>query len=312
MNNLSSKSKLIQSLSCMPLMLLIILSIYCYYSSETISYDAIFSGNYKYIPLGARNREKPVNPWAFIRVKNEIKTVRAALQSMESAFEKGVIGYLESNDGTEEVIEEFVKKHPGFIAFKYEHDVLPPHHPLYFKESTPKERYLSSYYNAVLSKIPDNEWIVKIDADHIYDAEKLKKVWYMPPENKTIIYFSRINVFKTEDQIYLQRSFYKNVPDNWLMYKYPGMAFEMNINNKSGIAWEVLYLSIADAYCTDLLTWHFSCQKDSRQKFRADFTNFTEFMNDQNLLDLHITEDMVDYDRMWNYSKGIAPAKFTD
>lgn len=305
-------SMIIQAISSWPLIIVFIVSFCIYNTDKTLSYHAIFSGDHLYMPLGTKNRDKPVNPWAFIRIKNEIKTVKASLESMAPAFKRGVIGYLDSNDGTEEVIKEFVEKHPGFISFKYEHDVLEPHHPLYFKDSTPKERFLSSYYNAVLSRIPDGDWLVKIDADHIYDAEKLKKLYCMPHTNQTIVYISRINVFKTEDQIYLQRNFFKNIPDHWLLYKYPGMSFEMNINSKSGIAWEVLYLSVRNSYCTDNLMWHYSLQKDSRKKYRSEFINFTDFMSKQNLLDLHITEDMVDYDRMWYFARDVAPAKFSD
>ena len=45
-----------------------------------------------------------VEPWAFIRVKNEIKTIEASLNSILPVIKKGVIGYNECTDGTEELL----------------------------------------------------------------------------------------------------------------------------------------------------------------------------------------------------------------
>lgn len=53
---------------------------------------------------------KPIEPWAFIRAKNEIRTIEASLNSILPAIKKGVIGYHDCDDGTEEFILEFCKK----------------------------------------------------------------------------------------------------------------------------------------------------------------------------------------------------------
>lgn len=69
----------------------------------------------RYRRLGKKYRIVPVEPWAFIRVKNEIKTLKACLESIKPVIKKGVIAYHklsenEFDDGTESYITEFCKK----------------------------------------------------------------------------------------------------------------------------------------------------------------------------------------------------------
>lgn len=65
-----------------------------------------------------KENKNKVEPWAFVRVKNEIKTIDACLKSILPAIKKGVIGYNDCDDGTEEYILEFCKQNPGFIPKK--------------------------------------------------------------------------------------------------------------------------------------------------------------------------------------------------
>lgn len=139
----------------------------------------IFRDKYRYKRIRIheiKEVDNPIEPWAFIRVKNEIRTIEASLNSILPVIKKGVIGYNDCTDGTEEFILEFCKKNKGFIPCKYPYSVYPPSHEAYKVEGE-EEKKLAAYYNYVLSKIPKNEWIMKVDCDHIYDAEKLKKVF---------------------------------------------------------------------------------------------------------------------------------------
>lgn len=75
----------------------------------------LIGGIVRYRKLGKRYRDVPVEPWAFIRVKNEIKTIDACLESILPVIKKGVIGYHllpegEVDDGTEKYILDFCKK----------------------------------------------------------------------------------------------------------------------------------------------------------------------------------------------------------
>ncbi|WP_272947983.1 hypothetical protein [Rodentibacter pneumotropicus] len=50
---------------------------------------------------------KPIKPYAFIRVHNEIKTIDAALKSVLPVLKGGVIGFNSCTDGTKEYILHF-------------------------------------------------------------------------------------------------------------------------------------------------------------------------------------------------------------
>nr|WP_276309253.1 hypothetical protein [Campylobacter hepaticus] len=67
--------------------------------------------------------KSPLNPWAFIRVKNEAITLRASLESILPAIQRGVIGYNDCDDGSEEIILEFCKQYPSFIPIKYPYEI---------------------------------------------------------------------------------------------------------------------------------------------------------------------------------------------
>lgn len=109
-----------------------------------------------------------MNPWAFIRVKNEVITLKASLESILPAIQRGVIGYNDCTDGSEEIILEFCKQYPSFIPIKYPYEIQ-------IQNPKSEENKLYSYYNYVASFIPKDEWLIKIDVDHIYDAKNFIK-----------------------------------------------------------------------------------------------------------------------------------------
>ncbi len=145
------------------------------------------------------HKNSPQNPYAFIRVKNEEKTLRASLDSMLPAIKRGVIGYNDCTDSSEEIILEFCKKYPSFIPAKYPHQV--------FLENPPHEcNKLHSYYNFVLSLIPENEWFIKIDVDHIYEPTLLEQTFYIPRKKNHAVVYPRINFIVEDSKIYVQNS----------------------------------------------------------------------------------------------------------
>lgn len=107
-----------------------------------------------------------------MRVKNEARTLRASLDSILPAIQRGVIDN-DCDDGSEEIILEFCKSYPSFIPIKYPYNVQ-IHNP------KSEENKLYNYCNFVLSFIPKGEWFIKIDVDHLYDAKKLYKSFYLP------------------------------------------------------------------------------------------------------------------------------------
>ena len=78
--------------------------------------------------------EPVVDPYAFIRVKNESITIKASLNSILPVIKKGVIAYNDCTDGSDLVILDFCKQNPGFIPFHYPYHVVEPNHPDYVAE----------------------------------------------------------------------------------------------------------------------------------------------------------------------------------
>lgn len=218
----------------------------------------------------------PVDAWAFIRVKNEMRTLPACLNSIIPVIKKGVIAYNPSEDPEEEgFILNFCQKNKGFIPLKYDHKII-PYNSTEYLTNTDKNRRLDTYYNAALDVIPNNEWLIKIDADQIYDTEKLAKLLSIPQNDKQVIFFGRLNLHIHEGKLQLIHSPippFMNPQDHWLIKKRPEMYFELKISqtDSSFEAWELLnYNELKQIYQlteidAELVTWHFPYLKGYRK-----------------------------------------------
>lgn len=261
-----------------------------------------------YRKLGTKYRENPIEPWAFIRVKNEIKTIEACLESIIPVIKKGVIGYHrlsnnEKDDGTEKYIIEFCKKNPGYILYKYNYEVFPARDEKYKNLSQISiNNRLDSFYNAVLEQIPKNEWMIKIDCDHVYDTEKLKKCMYLPKEDNDIISLTRFNLHYENEKLYVikEDSLY-DVGDHWLL-KNNKLQFKFcsGIENGKFYAWEQLVLPKGrKVYNTGLFNWHFPFIKSSRKISKENLIEFDKYkVSLYNKLYYHIERDMINQGRI--------------
>ena len=221
----------------------------------------------------------PIEPWAFIRVRNEIITIDSCLKSILPAIKKGVIGYNDCDDGTEEYIIEFCKQNPGFIPVKYPYSVDARYEDREMIKIEKKS--LADYYNYVLSFIPKNEWIIKIDCDHVYNAEKLKKIFYLPKKENDIVVISRLDLHYYDNKIYtITDKPLVELKDNFLLknqnleFKMSSWEFERN-NKKYFANVEALYRNNknltssaiekeVDFIYTELVNWHFPLMKNWR------------------------------------------------
>lgn len=251
-----------------------------------------------------KENKNKVEPWAFVRVKNEIKTIDACLKSILPAIKKGVIGYNDCDDGTEEYILEFCKQNPGFIPIKYPYSVYPPCHEKY-KEDGEEEKKLHSYYNYVLSFIPKKEWIMKVDCDHVYDAEKLLKVFSIPKNIKDCVILSRLDLHYENGKIYcLGSQPLVEQKDNWIIYN-DNLKFELYkdyTRDNKFIAWESLKIKDRNLIFSDLTNWHFPCIKASRNQIDKNrLYSFEKYLKEYPKN--KITEDMLDEERILKICK---------
>ncbi|EAY04596.1 beta-1, 4-N-acetylgalactosaminyltransferase/CMP-Neu5Ac synthetase fusion protein, putative [Trichomonas vaginalis G3] len=263
-----------------------------------------------YAPLCYRGTQQSVDPWAFIRVKDEINTIEASLNSLIPALKKGVIGYVNSTDGTNKVILNFCRQHPTFIPIKYDYDVIPANDELYFQKYD-ANRALDSYYNYVYKFIPDNEWLIRIDADQIYDTEKLYMLTFLPDNDIEAIPIFRINLHVDDGILMILKNGYgpfSYVNDQWLLKKTNGSGFTMHIDNNSREAWELLYPAPPTNTQTDIIAWHFPFLKHWRRlqddSHHDSFDKVKRIPFGQNakilarLSHLHMDEDMIDENRV--------------
>lgn len=211
----------------------------------------------------AANPHSPLNPWAFVRVCNEAITLRTCLESILPAIQRGVIAYNDCTDGSEEIILDFCAKYPSFIPAKY------PHH-IQIRAPEREENKLHNYYNFALSHIPKNEWLIKIDCDHVYDAKKLYKAFYLPKKRYEKVIFTRIDFHIKNNQVFIGKSHKKIdnflIPgsDHWLLYNH-GLRFNAWFpDNEKQLFYEGLHHKIARlTYQTELANYHFPSVKNS-------------------------------------------------
>ncbi|MCV3396130.1 hypothetical protein L8V93_08325, partial [Campylobacter lari] len=207
----------------------------------------------------SKDTKSPLNPWAYIRVKNEAITLRASLESILPAIQRGIIGYNDCTDGSEEIILEFCKQYPSFIPIKYPYEVQ-------IENPQSEENKLYSYYNYVASFIPQGEWLIKIDMEHIYDAKRLYKSFYMPQKDNDIVSIARINFIVKDRQVFLIQApngdFFRDVTDHWLV-KNVNLCWEPYLTTDNRLI-EILRLPTSNVLRVKLNNYHFPYVKDWR------------------------------------------------
>ena len=112
---------------------------------------------------------------AYLRVKNEINTIEACLNSIDGVFDRIVIIHSnEKDDGSVAFMNAWCEKRPSCEIHEYPHAVIPSHDKRY-KGSVPYENTLAAYNQFGLQFFKPNEWVVKIDADQVYLTNRLKE-----------------------------------------------------------------------------------------------------------------------------------------
>ncbi|TLD81784.1 beta-1,4-N-acetylgalactosaminyltransferase [Helicobacter sp. MIT 05-5293] len=219
----------------------------------------------------AKDPFSPRNPWAYIRVRNEAHTLRASLYSILPAIQRGVIGYNDCDDGSEEIILEFCEKFPSFIPVKY-----PYHVDIYNPEKEENKFY--AYCNYVLSVIPKNQWLVKIDVDHIYEASKLFKSFYLLQKPWDMLIWNLIDICYTEQEILINKNtLVSHEQGDHFVLKNFSFYFAQVRESWNGIDDRIGYFETPKPHtnhiiCPEVNNWHFPYQKDIRKKVIDKYT----------------------------------------
>lgn len=192
------------------------------------------------------------------------------MESILPAIQRGIIAYNDCTDGSEEIILDFCAKYPTFIPAKY------PHH-IEIHNPQREENKLHNYYNFALSHIPKKQWLIKIDCDHIYDAKKLYKAFYLPKKPYERVVIARSDILIKNNQVFVGKN-HKGIDnillhgtDHWLICN-KGLRFNAWFPDKEKqLFYEGLYYKIARlTYHTELNNYHFPLVKSSRAGFNDD------------------------------------------
>lgn len=112
---------------------------------------------------------------AFLRVKNEIKTIEACLNSIDGVFDKIVIIHSnEPDDGSIDLMNKWCGERSYCEIHEYPYRVIPSHSEEYKMGLFDDKNSLAAYYNWGLQFFEPEDWVVKIDGDQVYLKEKLK------------------------------------------------------------------------------------------------------------------------------------------
>lgn len=152
---------------------------------------------------------------AFLRVKDEIKTIEATLASIDGIFDKIVIIHSnEKDDGSVSIMKQWCSIRKYCEIHEYPYPVIPSHSSKYNKKY-PQASSLAAYYNFGLQFFEPQEWVVKIDADQVYIRDSLKKFidnLHLYDDKEVCLGLVGYNTFKWND--YLVK--FKEAPINGL------------------------------------------------------------------------------------------------
>ncbi|EFZ9566591.1 hypothetical protein K9J87_001010, partial [Campylobacter jejuni] len=147
-----------------------------------------------------------------------------------------------------------------------------------------EENKLYSYYNYVASFIPQGEWLIKIDVDHIYDAKRLYKSFYIPKKDYDILCYSRIDFYYKDDdraEVFIVK--YKSINnilnnksnDQWLIKNNHLKWAESMHEDRYCI--EYLDIKKLKIYQTEFLNYHFPYFKRSLDKNKIELIPIDDF-----------------------------------
>lgn len=116
-----------------------------------------------------------------LRVKNDAEFLRCSIESCIGALDELIIVYNECNDDSPEIIQEMANKYPDkikifeYLPFLYNGSLNEEDYNRAKKEPENSVHLLSNYCNFGLSK-SNYKYVLKIDADQVYDSERLKEI----------------------------------------------------------------------------------------------------------------------------------------
>ena len=226
------------------------------------------------------------------------------MDSILPAIQRGIIAYNDCTDGSEEIILDFCAKYPSFIPAKY------PHH-IEIHAPQREENKLYNYYNFALSHIPKKQWLIKIDCDHIYDAKKLYKSFYLPKNKLKYVCYGKFQVLVKNKEVRIQKgnnepyflgNIFIEVWDHWLICN-DDLRFEVWYPDEDTkqLSYEILRVENKSPIFTEISSYHFAYIKNTRMDkserlFNEGFT--LKEVEENSLVGIRIDPALLDKDKI--------------
>lgn len=186
------------------------------------------------------------------------------MESILPAIQRGIIAYNDCTDGSEEIILDFCAKYPTFIPAKYPHSVQ-------IQRPKSKKNKFATYCNFALGFIPKNEWLINIDCDHIYDAKKLYKAFYLPKQSYEMVAIARVNIMIKDRRACIggaRDEFMISGIDHRFICNKNLKFYEWFPNGDKSLSYEILRPKFRRQIIhTELNNYHFPLVKNSRTGF---------------------------------------------
>ena len=207
---------------------------------------------------------------AFLRVKDEIKTIEACLNSIDGVFDRIVIIHsLEKDDGSVALMRNWCKERDYCEIHEYPYMVIPSHDIRYAKRVL-YENTLAAYYNFGLTFFEPEEWVVKIDGDQVYLKKELQKfvqIIRQEKQDNLVLFMKGYNSLVRKGQLVLQ----KDIPINGLDKDHFAIKRKNLLPFKQGLFWEKFYLKnkkdLHFLFYSDEVWFHF--KKWVKKEFRV-------------------------------------------
>lgn len=227
---------------------------------------------------------KPIKPYAFIRVHNEIKTIDVFLKSILPVVKGGVIGFHDSDepdDETRDYVLAFCEKYPQFTPVHYPHKLSKGRRKDDGNQRVISHKRLDDYYNFVWNQLPKHEWIMKVDCDHVYHPDYVEDLCRLLLRKNDCIMLSRLNIHHCkDDQVYsCQMPKYdildlQEPGDHWILYNgdaIPKSPFTMYVNDQNVPVHEHLeFVREKNRIYSILSNWHFPYLKSRRWEWAEE------------------------------------------
>lgn len=153
-----------------------------------------------------------------------------------------------------------------------------PYHIDIFNPKSEEEKFYN-YCKYILSIIPKKQWLIKIDADHIYLPHKLYKSFYLIKHQWDMLVLNLLNVYYDGKEILIDKNI-KNAVDEWdfVMLKNIHFGFEeikaaWDMASKNAGFFEETRYRNKRAILHELTQLHFPFQKSYRQFLAKESQN---------------------------------------